>query len=135
MSYPNGPSTAESSKKSSSANAINATKGDLKGLTSKVEKVADEAVEKGSSLADAVISSVTSSVASFLPVKSTEEAMQMLQSTVDDVQSGAVSARDSAESFIRKYPFYSLLGAGFLGAAAVIWLSPRKSKSAKPDLH
>ncbi|CAN5642010.1 hypothetical protein BH10BDE1_BH10BDE1_11530 [soil metagenome] len=137
MNYPNG-QTVSDAKKATSEFASGAKKlgselksdmkSEAKSAGSKLERAADSAIHTGSSIADDVISAV----ASYLPVKNTDEAISMLQSTVEDVQSSVMTARDSAASFIKKYPFYSLIGAGLVGAAAVMLLTPRKRTI---DLH
>lgn len=125
MNYPNGQTVSET-KKANSNFASGA-----KSIGSKIEKTADAAVSHGSSIADSVMSSVSA----LLPAKSTEEALEMLESTAKDVQSYLMTARDSASSFIKKYPFYAMLGAGLVGAAAVMLITPRKFSAPSTDLH
>lgn len=98
-------------------------KSDIKSGVGKVEQQATEGVDANSSMAGRVLTSALS----FLPVKSTDEAFSMLESTLKDVQSGMATARDSATSFVKKYPLYSLLGAAVIGAAAIALVSSRKS--------
>ena len=136
MNYPNGQTVSDVKKAtsnfSSDAKKIGSDlKSDAKSVASKVEKSADSAISQGSSVADTVMAKVSS----FLPVKNTEEAIKMLESTAKDVRSNLETARESAASFIKKYPFYSLLGAGLIGAAAVMLLTPRAVRSPSTDLH
>jgi ElaB/YqjD/DUF883 family membrane-anchored ribosome-binding protein len=122
-------SDAKSEIKSNTSNASNAS--NAKSVTSKIEKTGESIASEGSSLADTVLSSVSA----FLPVKNTEAARELLESTAKDVRSNLMTARDATSSFIKRYPFYSLLAAGMIGAAAVMMTSPRKARPASPDLH
>lgn len=101
------------------------TKSDLKSAASKFERTANDATSKYSSIAERMLTSAMS----FLPIKNADEVVSMFESTVHDVQSGLTTARDSATSFVKKYPLYSLLGAAAIGAAAVLLFSGRKTSA------
>lgn len=133
MSYPNGNTTVSDVKKSVSQGAsklgseiksdVKDVKSEAKSMASKAEKAVDSASgESPKSMAESVLSSALS----FLPAKSTEEVRAMLSNTVSDVQEGLSTARESATSFVRKYPIYSLLGAAAIGASAVMFVKMRK---------
>ena len=139
MNYPNGNTVSEvKNKVSSSASKVGSEikseakdlKSEIKSGVAKVEEKATETLGSGSAGAPSVAGRVLSSALSFLPVKSTDEAFSMLESTLKDVQSGMATARDSATSFVKKYPLYSLLGAAVIGAAAIALISSRKSSAA-----
>jgi ElaB/YqjD/DUF883 family membrane-anchored ribosome-binding protein len=131
MSYPNGNTTVADVKKSVSAGAQSLAsefKSDAKSAASKVERAIDSAAGKSSpkSIAETVLNSALA----FLPEKSTEEARTMLTNTVQDVQSGISTARESATTFVRKYPLYSLLGAAAIGAGAAMLVTMRNNSLA-----
>ncbi len=128
MSYPNGNTTVADVKKSVSAGASKLgsdIKSETKSAANKAERALDSAA--GDSSPRSMTESVLNTALSFLPSKSTEEVRTMLNNTVQDVQSGLSTARESATSFVRKYPIYSLLGAAAIGAGAVMLVKMRTS--------
>ncbi len=131
MSYPNGNTTVADVKKSVSAGASklgSEIKSETKSAANKAERALDSAA--GDSSPRSMTESVLNTALSFLPSKSTEEVRTMLNNTVQDVQSGLSTARESATSFVRKYPIYSLLGAAAIGAGAVMLVKMRSSDTA-----
>ncbi len=127
MSYPNGNTTVSDVKKSVSAGASklgSEIKSEAKSAANKAERALDSAA--GDSSPRSMAETVLNSALSFLPAKSTEEVRSMLNTTVQDVQSGLNTARESTTSFVRKYPIYSLLGAVAIGAGAAMFLKMRK---------
>lgn len=133
MNQPNGQTVSDIKKNVSRAGSD--IKAEVKSAASKVEKkasstaesLAESVTDSASSIADSVLASAIS----LLPVKNVDEAYSMLETTVKEVRSNLSTARDSATSFVKKYPLYSLLGAAVLGASAVMIFRMRSSAPAE----
>ena len=137
MNYPNG-NTVPEVKKSVSSAAVKIggdIKSEGKDLKSETKSESKPAAKPGAEKASSAIGTVFSSALSFLPVKAADEAFTMLESTVKEVQNGLATARDSATSFVRKYPLYSLLGAAVIGASAVLLITMRKSSESSETVN
>lgn len=151
MDYPNS-QTVSDVKKSVSSNVSRAAsdlKSEAKSVANKVERKVGQAgqaasdfgsdvkselkseTDFGSDSASSTVNNVISSALSLLPIKNADEVVSMLQSTVKDIRSSAITARDSATAFVKKYPVYSVLGAVAIGAGAIMLFKMRGSTPAR----
>lgn len=146
MNYPNGQTVSDVKKNVSSgvSKVASDLRSDAKSLAAKAERKAESIVSDVSAdvsnelstearayTSSPLANTVIATALSYLPVQNPDEVIQMLETTLKDIKASATTARDSATSFVRKYPIASALGAVAIGAGAYMLYKNRSSTTSR----